>query len=182
MRLVLSAAWDDVCYAVRAYGRTPLFTCVVVGTLALGIGSTAAIFSVLDAVVLRPLPYPRPMELVAIGERRRDTGALLPVSPAQLSLSLSLSLSLLSRNEQAFDNVAAYGTPSVDLSGPGGDPEEILAATCSRELFAVLGIAPSIGRAFTIGDTVPGAPRVAVIGHGLWQRRFAGDAASLAAR
>lgn len=171
MRMVLSAAWDDVCYAVRACGRTPLFTCVVVATLALGIGSTTAIFSVVDAVVLRPLPYPRPAELVAIAELRRDTGARLSVSPPNYFD--------IQEQSHAFDNVAAYGTPSVNISGLGGDPEKILAATCSRELFAVLGIAPAIGRSFTTDDTVPGAPRVAIIGHGLWQRRFAGDAGIL---
>ncbi len=171
VRRVLSAFWNDVRHTVRAYGRTPFFTFVAVATLTLGIGSTTTIFSVLDAVVLRPLPYPQPAELVAIAQLQRDTGALLPVSPPNYFD--------LQEQSRVFVHVAAYGTPSVNISGAGGEPEKILAASVSHDLFAVLGVAPAIGRALTADDTVPGAPRVAVIGHGLWQRRFAGDIAVL---
>ena len=68
-------------YTVRGYLRTPFFTCVAIATLALGIGATTVVFSVLDAVVLQPLPYPQSAELVAVAQMRRDTAARLPVSP-----------------------------------------------------------------------------------------------------
>jgi putative ABC transport system permease protein len=171
MRAVLSIFWNDVRYAVRAYRRTPFFTLVAIATLTVGIGATTTIFSVIDAVVLRPLPYPRPAELVAVAQLQRQTGAQLSVSPPNYFD--------LQEQSRAFSRVAAYDTPSVTISGTGGDPEKILAASCSHELFAVLGVAPAIGRAFAAEDTAPGAPRVAVIGHGLWQRRFAGDLAIL---
>ena len=167
MRTVLRAFGNDVRHAVRAYRRTPFFTIVAVATLTLGIGSTTTIFSVLDAVVLRPLPYTRLAELVAVAQLQRETGALLPVSPPNFFD--------LQEQSRVLGHVAAYGTPRLNISGAGGDPEKILAASCSHELFTVLGVTPAIGRSFTADDTAPGAPRIAVIGHGLWQRRFAGD-------
>jgi putative ABC transport system permease protein len=124
-------------------------------------------FSVIDAVVLRPLPYPHAEDLVAVSQLQRDTRALGPVSPPNYFD--------LKEQSRAFSGMAAYGTPSVNISGPGGDPEKILAATCSHELFAVIGVSPARGRGFTADDTAPGAPRIAVVGHALWQRRFAGD-------
>jgi putative ABC transport system permease protein len=114
MRTVLGAFWHDVRHAVRGYLRTPLFTSVAIATLALGIGSTTAMFSVIDAVVLRPLPYPHAEDLVAVSQRQRDTRALGPVSPPNYFD--------LKEQGRAFSGVAAYGTPSVNISGPGGDP------------------------------------------------------------
>src|SRR5688572_2712274 len=171
MRTALTAFGNDVRHAVRAYRRTPFFTFAAIATLTLGIGATTAIFSVLDAVVLRPLPYPRPAELVAVAQLQRETGALLPVSPPNYFD--------LQEHGRAFSHIAAYGTPRIDMSGAGGEPEKVLAASCSHELFTVLGVVPAIGRGFTADDTAPGAPRIAVIGHGLWQRRFGGDAGVL---
>src|SRR3954463_13294512 len=81
MQTALAAFWYDVRHAVRGYLRTPLFTSVAIATLALGIGSTTAIFSVIDAVVWRALPYPHASGLVAVAELRRETGAVLPMSP-----------------------------------------------------------------------------------------------------
>jgi len=169
VRTLIATIWHDARYAVRGYLRTPLFTIVAVATLVLGIGSTTAIFSVIDAVILRPLPYPRAAELVAIEQTRADSGAHLSVSPPNY-----FDLKEASR---AFSNMAAYGTSRVDISGAGGEPEKLLAATSSYELFTLLGVQPSVGRVFTADDMVIGAPRVAVIAHGLWQRRFAGDPA-----
>jgi putative ABC transport system permease protein len=171
MQTVLSAFLHDVRHAVRGYLRTPLFTTVAIATLALGIGSTTAMFSVIDAVVLRPLPYPHAAELVTVSQLQRDTGVLLSVSPPNYFD--------LKEQSRTFSRAAAYSTPSVNISGPGGDAEKILAATCSHELFAVLGVSPARGRGFTAEDTAPGAPRIAVVGHGLWQRRFGGDLAIL---
>jgi putative ABC transport system permease protein len=168
---MLSVFWADVWHAIRAYLRIPLFTSVAVGTLALGIGSTTAIFSVVDAVLLRPLAYPRPAELTAVLQRRTETIAPLAVSPPNY-------FDLKDQN-RAFSGIAAYGTANVTVSGAGGYPEKIPAATATRELLSVLGISPALGRGLTADDTTPGAPRIAVISHGLWQRRFGGDAAVL---
>jgi putative ABC transport system permease protein len=167
MQTVLAAFCYDLRYAVRGYLRTPWFTSVAVAILALGIGSTTAIFSVLDAVVLRALPYPHASDLVAVAEFRRETGAVLPMSPPNYFDFREQS--------RAFGGLAAYGTPSVTISGPGREPEKILAAACTSDLFAVLGVAPAFGSAFTAADTLPGAAPVTVISHGLWQRRFGGQ-------
>jgi putative ABC transport system permease protein len=164
---MLSALWSDVRYAVRGYLRIPVFTTVAVATLALGIGSATAIFSVVEAVLLRPLPYPGSPELVAIAQVRRDTRASLALSPPNFFD--------LKDQSTVFSSIAAYGTPGVTISGAGGDPEAIRAATASPDLFSVLGVSPALGRGFSVGDGVQGAPRIAVVSHGLWQRRFAGD-------
>jgi putative ABC transport system permease protein len=167
MQTALAAFWYDVRYAVRGYLRTPLFTSVAIATLALGIGSTTAIFSVIDAVVLRALPYPHASGLVAVAALRRETGAVLPMSPPNYFDFRERS--------RAFSALAAYGTPSVTISGLGAEPEKVLAAACSHDLFAVLGVATAVGSAFTSRDTLPGAAPVSVISHGLWQRRFGGQ-------
>jgi putative ABC transport system permease protein len=164
---MLSALWSDARYAVRGYLRIPVFTTVAVATLALGIGSATAIFSVVQAVLLEPLPYPRSTELVAVAQVRRDSRAPLSLSPPNY-----FDVEAQSR---VFSGIAAYGRPGVTIAGAGGDPEAILAATASPGLFSVLGISPVLGRGFTAGDATPGAPRIAVISYGLWQRRFAGD-------
>jgi hypothetical protein len=80
----------------------------------------------------------------------------------------------LKEQTRAFSGMAAYWSPSVSISGSDGEPEKVLAATCSNELFAVLGVSPQLGRGIQLEDDVPGATRVAVLGHGLWQRRFGG--------
>ena len=173
MRRISGAVWR-ICVAVRGYLRTPFFTCVAIATLALGIGATTVVFSVLDAVVLQPLPYPQSAELVAVAQMRRDTAARLPVSPPNYFD--------LKEQSHVFAGLAAYGTPSVTISGAGGDPEKILAATCTEELFGVLRTAPAIGRGFTAEDTAPGAGHVAIVSSGMWKRRFAATRTSSAAR
>ncbi|HEY2904272.1 MAG TPA: ABC transporter permease [Vicinamibacterales bacterium] len=167
MRRISGALWQDLVYAIRGYLRTPFFTAVAVSTLALGIGATTVVFSVLDAVVLQPLPYPQSAELVAVAQMRRNTAARLPVSPPNYFD--------LKERSRVFAGLAAYGTPSVTIAGAGGDPEKIIAATCTEELFGVLRVAPAIGRAFTAEDTTPGAEPVALVSNGMWKRRFGAD-------
>ena len=157
----------DLRIAVRGYLAAPLFTIVVLSILGLAIGANSAIFGVVNAVLLRPLDYPRASALVALSQRDRVTGRRRSISPPNY----------FDLKEQAgsFAGVAAYWSPSVSLSGDGGDPEKVQAATCSYDLFSVLGVRPLIGRALTAADDEPGASRVAVLGHGLWKRRFGGD-------
>jgi putative ABC transport system permease protein len=163
----MDAFWQDMRHAVRGYLQTPLFTIVVLGVLGLGIGANSAIFSIVHAVLLRPLDYPRSSQLVSAYQVHRTTGQRRSVSPPNYFD--------LKEQARAFSGIAAYWSPGVSISGAGGDPEHVLAATCSSDLFGVLGVAPAIGRGFLPGDDVPGALRVAIIGHGLWQRRFGGE-------
>ncbi len=118
-------------------------------------------------MLLRPLDYPNATALVSVSGRDRVTQRRRSISPPNYFD--------LKDQARSFAGVAAYWSPSVNLSGDGSDPEKIQAATCSYDLFSVLGVNALVGRALTADDDVPGARRVAVLGHGLWKRRFGGD-------
>ena len=163
----MNSLWQDVRIAIRGYVQKPLFTVVVLAILGLGIGATSAIFSIVDTVLLRPLDYPQAADLVGAYQVRRDTGDRRSISPPNYFD--------LKEQTHAFSGVAAYWSPSISISGAGGDPEKVLAATCSHDLFAVLGVNPIAGRGLLAEDDAAGASRVVVLGHGLWQRRFGGD-------
>jgi putative ABC transport system permease protein len=163
----MSSFLQDVRIAVRGHLAKPLFTIVVLSILGLAIGANSAIFSVVNTVLLRPLEYRRASELVSVAERDRTTQRRRSISPPNYFD--------LKEQARSFAGVAAYWSPSVNLSGDGGDPEKALAATCSYDLFGVLGVPPLIGRALTTDDDVPGARPVVVLGHGLWKRRFGAD-------
>ena len=163
----MSSFLQDVRIAVRGYLAQPLFTIVVLSILGLAIGANSAIFSVVNAVLLSPLDYPHESALVSAYQIDRTTGRRRPISPPNYFD--------LEEQTHAFAGVAAYWSPSVNLSGDSGDPEKVQAATCSYDLFRVLGVNPIAGRGLTADDDVPGARPVAVLGHGLWKRRFGGD-------
>jgi putative ABC transport system permease protein len=167
----MSSLWQDVRVAVRGYAKEPLFTLVVLAVLGLGMGANSAIFSFVYGVLLRPLDYPRPTELLDISQRNRETGQRQFMSPPNY-------FDLRDQIQTAM-GLAAYWTPHVTITGTGGVPEKVLAATCSSSIFDVVGVGPIAGRAFIADDDVPGARRVAVIGHGLWQRRFGADPAAI---
>lgn len=165
----MSALWLDIRYALRTFRQSPGFVAVAVLALALGIGANSAIFSVLNAVLLRPLPYPHPDRLVMIWEdwQRRGGPREEFTNPANLA----------DWREQAQSFEAMYGFTgsSVTLLSEG-EPERILGAQVTPGLFATLGAEPFLGRAFSEEEERPGGPRVIVLTHGLWQRRFGSDA------
>lgn len=161
----------DARLAVRGYLARPLFTVVVIAILGLAIGAQSAILTIVNAVLLRPLEYPHASALVSVSQRDRVTERRSALSPPDYFD--------LKEQSRSFAGIAAYWSPSVNLSGDGGDPEKVQAVTCSHDLFSVLGAAPIIGRALTQNDDVPGARRVAVLGYGLWQRRFGGDSSAV---
>ena len=157
----------SVRYAIRGLARRPAFAAVAILTLALGIGANAAIFSVFDTVLLRPLPYPEPDRIVvpwefSDGIQQRLGFDRLPASGADF-------VDYLERNT-TFESFASMRTEQVNLTGEG-EPERIGAVRVSRQFFDVLGVRPAIGRTFAQADE--GGGRLVVIGHGLWQRRFA---------
>jgi len=167
----MSSLWQDIRVAVRGYAKEPLFTLVVLAVLGLGMGANSAIFSFVYGVLLRPLDYPRPSELLDISQRNSETGQRQFMSPPNYFD--------LRDHIQTSMGLAAYWTPNVTITGTGGVPEKVLAATCSSSIFDVVGVGPIAGRAFIADDDVPGARRVAMIGHGLWQRRFGADPAAI---
>lgn len=160
---------QDAAYAWRTLCKTPSFTVVAVLTLALGIGANSAIFSVINATILRPLPYPHPNQLVLLFEK----DVLEPGGgPNVVSFANFRDWQHQSRS---FVAMAAGRENEFDLGGaPQFPPERVESAIYSWGLFKTLGVYPLIGRAFTPADDRPGAPRVAIISYGFWQRRFGG--------
>ena len=160
---------NDLRYTVRLLRKSPLFTLAVVLTVALGIGANTAIFSVVNAVMLRPMPFAEPDRLVL------DRGAQRQAEPATFSASV---LNYLSWKEQArsFEQLGAVGFASFNLTGRG-DPEQFTGGTITPSLLPLLGIQPVAGRAFRDDEDRPGAAKVAMISEGLWKRRFGGDPA-----
>ncbi|HTO80269.1 MAG TPA: ABC transporter permease, partial [Methylocystis sp.] len=158
---------SDLRFAIRTLVRTPVFSVAAVLTLALGIGATTSIFSVVNAVLLRSLPYPQPNQLVIVNE----TNNRLHIQNFSSSV-----LNYLSWKEaaQSFESIGAVGGASFNLSGRG-DPENFTGATITPSLFHLLGIQPVRGRAFREGEDAPSAQPVVMIGEALWKRRFGGD-------
>lgn len=168
---MLEAIVQDLRYAWRTLWKSPGFTLIALLTLALGIGANSAIFSVINAALLQPLPYPHPDQLVLLFERGVvNVGTRNPVSLANF-------LDWQAQNH-SFIAMAAERRNAFNLAGEerGVEPERVSGAICSWSLFPTLGVSPLIGRPFTADEDKPGAKPVAVISYGLWQRRFAGSA------
>ncbi len=153
--------------ALRSLARSPGFTAVAVATLALGIGANTAVFSLANAVLLRPLPYADPGRLVMVWESAPFFGLQdSPVSPANYVDWKARATS--------FEEMGALEIAGYRIAGDG-PPELALGANVTAGLFRALGTRPLLGRVFTDEDDRPEAARVAVIGEGLWRRRFGGD-------
>ena len=157
----------DLRFALRRLARAPGFAASAVLCLALGIGANTAIFSVINAVLLRPLPHAEPERLVGIWEASRvRESERNTVSPANYLDWQSVTAS--------FSGMAAVYDATAGLTGTGR-PEEVSVQGATAGLFEVLGIPAALGRTFVPADDRPGAPAVALLSHGLWQRRFSGD-------
>ena len=159
---------QDIRYAGRLLFRSPGFTAIAILTLGLGIGANTAIFSVVHALVLRPLPYAEPERLVTVWQDLRARGG-----PAD-EWATPGNYADWRRETALFTGVAVLTGWRPTLTG-GAEPEPVAGEQVSHEYFGLLGIRPSIGRDFAEGDDVPGAARVVVIGPGLWKRHFGGD-------
>ena len=166
----MDVLWQELHYALRALRKTPGFTAVAVLTLALGIGANTAMFSVVDSVLLRPLPYPHAENLVQIW----NTYAYLPEFP-QVELSPGDFQDFKDR-ATSFSEVAGYiNIPQgFNLTGQS-EPERLEARYASSGFFPLLGVQPLVGRVFSPNEDKPGATPVAIISHRLWQRHFGSD-------
>ena len=156
---------QDFSYGVRMLLKHRSVTAIAVITLALGIGANTAIFSVVNAVLLNPLPYREPDRLVSLWERT-PANERWRVAPANFFD--------WKKQNTVFEDVAAFGRSSLTLTGDG-EPEQLVGARASSGYFAVVGIEPFIGRAFTAEEYEPGKGRVVILAHTLWQRRYGGD-------
>jgi putative ABC transport system permease protein len=156
----------DVKHAGRGLRRSPGFAIAVILTLALGIGGNTAIFSIVDQLLLRPLPYPHGEQLLTVYEWFSPTARRNSVSPANW---LDWQ-----RESRTLEGLAAWRTRRVTLTG-AGEPAQVDAQAVSAEFFPLLGVQPFLGRTISDADDRPNAPLVAVLSHECWQRRFAGD-------
>ena len=156
--------WQDLRYGARMLSKTPSFTAIAVLTLALGIGANTAIFSVINAVMLRPLAFKEPDKLVVLG-RARTPGSVSSISYPEFAD--------IHAQNRVFAEVAASAAQEFDLAG-GNEPEHINALSVSNDFFRLLGIEPKLGRTFLAEEHQVGQHRAVLISHSLWQRRFGG--------
>lgn len=163
----MDTLWQDIRYGIRTLVKNPGFAVVAVLTLALGIGATSTIFEVVNAILLRPLPYSQPDRLVALHTRFLNQGA------QQSGFSVP-ELNDLKERGSIFEHLALMAPISGNLTGTD-KPERIQARAVSGSFFTLLGAEPMLGRTFSQEDESPGITQILVISYSLWQRHFGGD-------
>lgn len=157
---------QDLRYGLRILRKSPGFTIVAVLTLALGIGANTAIFSIVNALLLRPLPFDNPSRLMMLHEGLPKVGyPKLDFSPPDLAV--------FAREQKSFSTLGFFRNTRLDISGQG-EPERIVASKVSASLFPMLGVRSLLGRTFSPQEDAPGH-NLAILSYGLWQRRFGGD-------
>ena len=162
----IEALAQDARYALRGARTQPGVTAAIVLTLALGIGANTAIFSVVNGVLLRPLPYEDAGRVVAVWNRWTGWPKTWLSGPEVVDYA---------RQRDVFSSFSAYDYTAVNLSGTGGEPERLRAGVVARELFDVLGVRPALGRAFTAEEDAGGGPAAVILSGELWRRRFGAD-------
>jgi putative ABC transport system permease protein len=165
MSTLLETLWQDLRFGARTLGRSPGFAAIAVLTLAIGIGANAAIFSVVNAVLLRPLPWSDPDRAVMIWSKWVSFDKTWVATGEVVDYR---------RRSQTLQEIGAWGDTQVNLTGDG-EPERVSAASVTSNLFSALGVNPIIGRTFTAQEDLPKGPNLVVLGFGLWNRRYAAD-------
>jgi putative ABC transport system permease protein len=158
----------EILHNLRQLVRTPAFTLAAIVSLALGIGANTAIFSLLDALLFKPLPVSQPNQLIRIGALENN-GRMIAL-PGPLLDDL--------RRDLLLDGVCGFQTPlsTIELTNT---PEPIGALSVTGDCYKSLGVRPAIGRVFTPADDVPNGPRVAMLSYDFWQQRFGGNPSAL---
>ncbi len=162
---IVSASLADLRYAARRLGQSPAFALVGISTLALGIGATTAVFSVINPILFVPLPYPQPSRIVTVWDHATD-GAQIPVAFGTVR-------EVADRN-RSFEAVAAFKPWQPTLTG-GSEPERLDGQSVGADYFRVLGVRPIIGRDFEPADDVVRGPKVVIVSYTLWRRQLAAD-------
>src|SRR5579862_525118 len=159
---------QDLKFALRTFRKNPGFTFAAVFALGLGMGATSAMFSVIDGVLLRPLPFPHSERLVNVWENnlKRNLPRFV-VAPANYYD--------WRKQNQAFSVLGAYQQNTFNLASREGEPERYLGAMSDRGFFDALGVQPALGRLFTQEEDQPGRDAVVILGYGVWRRRFGAD-------
>ena len=164
----MNRLWLDIRFVVRQLRKTPGFTIAAVLTLALGIGATTAIFSIVEGVLLRPLPFPHPDRLVAVGDDLQGVNV-----GTNVFTTSGPEVAIYARETKAFQSLGGYKWEGFELSG-AGEPVRVRAARLTASMFDVLGVQPLRGRGFTRQED-EGKEQVAVISYGMWRSRFHGE-------
>ena len=170
---LIESCLQDARYAVRSLLRTPGFTAVALLSLSLGIGANTTIFTFVNAVLLKPLPFPDAGRVVVVREQPLASDDTVAVHPQNF-------LEWRSR-VRAFEAIAIVQRPPVNVVGRDGT-EQVSGANVTTDLFRVFGLPPTVGRALTAADAIPGSEPVAVLGYSYWTRRFGGDRAIVGRR
>jgi predicted permease len=162
----------DLRYGMRALRRSPMFAAVALLTLAIGIGANTAVFSVVNSVLLKPLPYPKAEELVAVWHSAPGAPGLATVS-GDLRLSPSMYFTYADEN-RTFQEIGLWFAASTTVTGLA-EPEQVRSLLVTDGTLQALGVQPMLGRWLSQADQTPGAPQAVMLGYGYWQRRFGGD-------
>jgi hypothetical protein len=157
--------FHDIRLTLRLLAKSPFWTAMVALTAALGIGATAAIFSIVNAVLLQPLPFPQPKQLYSIVEL---------LGRVKQEVAVAGDYFTIRENNRTFSDMTAFGGGSVNWTGIDR-PEQLTAVPVTASFFRLFGVRPLHGRVFRKEEDVPGANRVVVLSYALWQRRFGGD-------
>ena len=155
---------QDIRYAARKLARTPGFTVIAAFTLALAIGATTAIFSVIDGVLLKPLPFPDPDKVVRVTNMRSGS-RMVSSAPDFVDFRAQA---------KSFSDLTGFDNQAMNLTG-GSEPERVSATRVSANFWTMLGVNPALGRGFAEGEDKTSAGRVVVLSDGLWKRRFGAD-------
>jgi putative ABC transport system permease protein len=164
----MDALWRNLVYSIRMLLKRPSLTAVAIIAIGLGIGANTAIFSVVNTVLLQPLPYEEPNQLVMLAAEQRNEAL-----DGRGTFSVP-DLFDVQKSSTTLQHVAALQRTGT-MATEGGEPERLIGAAVSHDYFAVLGVKPELGRVFTADEDKPGANPVVLLSHSLWQRRFGGD-------
>jgi predicted permease len=158
---------DQVTQVFRRLGRAPLFTIATLITLGVGVGANTVIFSVLEGVLLKPLPYPHPEQLIGVWHTAPGVGIT--------DLNMSPSIYLIDREQNTtFQDIGMYDGDSLSVTG-SGKPEQVVGLDVTDGTLPMLGVQPALGRLFTRADDSPSAPDTVLLSYGYWQQKFGGD-------
>jgi putative ABC transport system permease protein len=166
----LDALGRDLRYGLRALRHNPMFTVIAVLTLGIGIGANTAIFSVVNGVLIKPLPYPQPEALVGVW-----LSGVLPGTRNKSDVNLAPPMYFTySEQSQTFQELGVWDSGTATITG-AGDPEQVRTLITTQEVLPALSVQPALGRWFSRADDTPGTPETIILTDGYWQRRFGGD-------
>jgi predicted permease len=163
----------NIRFSVRVLRKSPVFAVAAILTIGIGIGANTAVFSVVDGVLLKPLLYREPERLVSVRNAAPGIGGVTAATGIGLSTGMYFTYS---EQNRSFENMGAWTSSLVSVSGTGGDPEQVLSIAVSPGTLEALGVPPELGRWFSPDDQKPGAAPTVLLSHGYWQQRFGGRA------